>query len=165
MIDEMRGRWSGFLDHTVWGRSYIEEEVPERYRSLYTVALPLQLLCFIVFGTLGTIANVPSVQLVAGVDYVDIWAALLAVIGAATFCALVFRFHWAELVAMIFLVAGLLSYPVSVALLAIGDQDLDRWALAAGLPALLVLPAWRVGDLSVVLRRELAARRAAKARL
>lgn len=153
MREITRHGWRWLVELTIWGESYAIEDAPPRYRGLYTVALPLQYLLFVLYGFTGSLTIVPSVDHLFGADYADLWTMLVGVNGMATLVALVFRLRWAEMVTTVTLVAGLLSYPVSLAILAFIFHDTNRAALAVGLPALLILPAWRVTDLIKLIRQ------------
>lgn len=145
--------WKRIRSRTVWDPSYTLEDSPPRYWPLYTVVLPLTYFSFMVFGTLGTIATVPAIDRFASVGYGDIWGMVIGFLSTITLFGLIFRLHWLELIATVLLVVALASYPISVAGIAIFDHDLNRWALAAGLPVLLYLSAWRVTDLVRFIRK------------
>lgn len=153
MRDATMTVWRRLLERTVWGESYTFEDAPPRYKSLYTVALPLQYLLFTLYGMTGALTIVPSVEQLLGSDYSDLWTILVGVNGLVVLLALVFRGHWVELIATVVLVVGMFSYPASLAVFAFILHDPNKAALAVGLPALLILPAWRVSDLVKLIRK------------
>jgi hypothetical protein len=150
------------LRRTIWAPELLEE-VPHRFRGLFTVALPLSYGVISAFGVAGTLTRVPSVALVTSVTYGDIWTLLIGVTALLALVGLIRRLEGLELYAGIALVVGYATYPLSALKLWMFDADIDRAPLAFGLWAFVILPAWRAVDATRIIRRRAEAARAAKA--
>lgn len=139
------------LQGTIWDRSLLEE-VPQRWRSLYTIVLPLKYALFVGFGIAGTLSRIPAVGEFFSVGYGEIWTILVGFTGALSLAGLVFRRAHLELYATIVLDTLLLSYLGSLVALGVAG-DVDRMALAVALPVVFILPAWRIVDIVRTERR------------
>ena len=145
-------RMRRFVRSTIWDPSLLEE-VPRRFRGIYTVVLPIKYALFAAFGIIGALTIVPSVAIATSVDYGDLWTAMVGLTGLICFAGLVFRRESLELYALIALVIGFATYPLSALLLWITTGDLNRAALGVGLWVFLILPMWRVTDIVRTIRK------------
>lgn len=140
------------LLHRVWSASvwspFGVSENDWRYRNLYRVVLPLTDLFFAYFGIVGWAKGVVSVQNAAGHGYATWWAAAIAVAALVALVGVAFpRLWWLELIAKVVLVGQVLSYVVIYVARIITDFSASA---SAGLVLILILlPAWRVGDLGL----------------
>lgn len=139
------------LQGTIWDRSLLEE-VPQRWRALYTVVLPLKYLLFLGFGIAGISTRIPAISEFVSVGYGDVWTVLVGLTGALALVGISARRPLLELYAAIVLEVLLLSYVCSLLALAAAG-DLDRLAMAVGFPIVLGLPAWRIVDIIRTERR------------
>lgn len=137
---------------TIWDPSLLQE-VPQRFRPIYTVVLPVKYVLFAAFGFIGTLTIVPSVAAATSVDYGDLWTAMVGLTGVVCLAGLVWRREQLELYALIALVVGFATYPISAGILWLTTHDLERAALAVGLWVFLILPMWRITDLVRTIRR------------
>lgn len=156
----------GWRRHTIWNDNLLQE-VPARFRGLYTVLLPVNYGLLVMFGLLGTLAVVgpaaPVAQVTSSLSYATIWTLMVGVTALATFAGLAFRRESLELYAGIFLIIGMSTYPIADAVLSI-TGDLRHASLSFGLFTFVLLPGWRTFDLVRVLRFRHAAALAAAAR-
>jgi hypothetical protein len=131
---------------SVWDKSLLEE-VPARFRSLYTIVLPVKYFIFFLFGVFGVIyQNAPTLAKVTSESYVDIWTLVVGAAALVCLLGLAARRAQAELYATIILVVTLASYPLSLIWVGIGG-DLEKLDLGIGLFVFLVLPTWRIFDI------------------
>lgn len=156
----------GWRQHTIWNRDLLEE-VPTRFRGLYTVLLPVNYGLLVMFGLLGTLAVVgpaaPVAQVTSSLSYATIWTLMVGVTALVTFTGLAFRREWLELFAGIFLIIGMSTYPIADVVLSL-TGDLRHASLSFGLFTFVLLPLWRTVDLVQVLRLRHAAEVAKAAR-
>jgi len=145
--------WCRLLQRTVWDASFMENDSPPRYRGIFRIVLPATYAWFLFVGTLGTISTDYNFAFEAGLRYAHFWTPMLAVISMLALVGLIFRLHWFELLATALLVVGVASFPLSAAGLAISAGNLNGWAMAAGFPAFLLLPGWRMFDLVTLIRK------------
>lgn len=148
LLESLRSR---LLLRTIWDPSLLEE-VPQRFRPIYTVVLPVKYVLFALFGLIGTLTIVPTVADLTSVDYGDVWTAMVGLTGGVCFAGLARRIEGLELYSLIALVVGFSTYPLGAAILWI-QGDVTRAPLAAGLWVFLVLPLWRISDLVRTIRR------------
>lgn len=142
--------WRRAIRGSIWDPALLEE-IPLRFRPLYTVALPANYALFGLFGLLGLLTAVPTVAALTSIDYGDVWTMMVGLTGAISLVGLVGRRPQLELYALIALVVGFATYPIALLILAlVGKSTL---ALAAGTWAFVVLPIWRVSDLVRAARR------------
>lgn len=134
----------------------LESEVPERFRSLFRVFLPIKYLMFILFGASALVFSVPTVAETTSVTYNDIWAFMVGVTATVSLLGLVFRLEKVELYASIALLVGLATYPLLLLLLVVQGMP-ERLPAAIGLFGFLTLPTWRVLDIIRVIRRRMEA--------
>lgn len=135
---------------TIWERALLEE-VPRRFRPIYTIVLPLKYFIFTLFGLLASANRIPTIDHLTSVDYGDLWTAMVGLTASLCLAGLIWRREQLELYSLILLCAGLATYPIGAAVLAIAG-DSDRAPLAVGLFVFLVLPIWRIFDLVRTLR-------------
>jgi hypothetical protein len=152
MMSRLHARRIELLRSTIWDLSLLEE-VPQRFRPIYTVVLPVKYALFALFGFIGTLTIVPSVVELTSVDYGDVWTAMVGLTGGVCLAGLIWRRERLELYSLIALVVGFATYPVSALVLWVLAGDSDRAALAAGLWVFLILPMWRISDLVRTIRR------------
>lgn len=155
MISRLHDRRRRLLRSTIWDLSLLEE-VPARFRPIYTVVLPVKYTLFALFGLIGTLTVVPTIVTLTSVDYGDVWTAMVGLTGGVCLVGLVRRLERLELYSLIALIIGFATYPIGALILWLGSGDSDRAALAVGLWVFLILPMWRVSDLihTIRLRRE-----------
>jgi hypothetical protein len=137
---------------TIWDVSLLEE-VPRRFRPIYTTVLPIKYALFALFGIIGTLTTIPTIVDLTSVDYSDIWTAMLGLTGLVSLAGLIWRHEQLELYCSIALIIGFSTYPVASIMLWIVEGDLQNAALAVGLWGFLVLPMWRTVDLVRTIRR------------
>lgn len=144
---ERRSRIHRLWEGSVWGPLGVAPD-DWRYRNLYRVVLPLTDLFFAYFGIVGWAKGVGSVRDAAGGGYATWWAAAIAVAAIAALIGVAFpRLWWLELIAKIVLVGQVLSYVVLYVVRIITDFSASA---SAGLVLILILlPAWRIGDLGL----------------
>jgi len=145
----MRTHFARLFRATVWA----PEGVPLsawRFRNIFRVVLPVTDLLFVWFGIVGWINGVGSVQDATGDRWQTWWSIGLAAFALLAFVGIVFPKLWGlELAAKLPLI-GLVS--VYVALFLIRGTTEPLVAATAGVIAILVLlPIWRVADLSLIL--------------
>ena len=140
-------RWRG----TIWDPA-LRDEVPERFRSIYTVVLPLKYALFFGFGVAGSLSFIPVFSRVVSLAYADLWTLLVGIFSLAALIGLVFRIAMLELYATILLDVLLMVYVIALLVLGLSG-DLGRFALSIGVPVFVVLPTWRVLDIIRTERR------------
>jgi len=112
------------------------------------VVLPLTDLFFAYFGIVGWAKGVTSVQNAAGHGYAAWWSLIIAVAALTALVGVVVsRLWWLELIAKIVLVGQLLAY-VCLFIVRI-FTDFSASASAGVVLILILLPAWRIGDLGL----------------
>lgn len=151
-IASLLSRSRVLLRSTIWDPSLLEE-VPRRFRPIYTTVLPIKYALFTLFGVIGTLTLVPTITQLTSVDYGDVWTAMVGLTGGVCLAGLIWRREQLELYSLIALVVGFSTYPIGALILWIGTADSSRAALAAGLWVFLILPIWRVSDLVRTIRR------------
>lgn len=141
------------IDRTIWSPNLLQE-VPPRFRTIYTVLLPFKYTVLFVFGILSSLSRVDGAiaRLTTGA-YSDLWPPALATASLLALLGLAFRRWVLELWATSFVLALLLVYPIALAASAIASRELRTGALAIGLLVLLASPAWRVADIVRTERR------------
>ena len=139
--------WAG----TIWDRDLLEE-VPPRFRHLYTVWLPLEYFILLCFGGAGAVFIVPSLASLATAEFADYWTLTVGLLATLSLAGLVARRALLELVSVITLAVCLSSYLIALVVLAFA-LDADRLPNAIGLLTILVLPVWRAFDIVRTERR------------
>jgi hypothetical protein len=147
-----RGRLAALLKGTIWDRHLLDEEVPARFRSLYSLWLPIAYGLFVLYGAAGTFARVPSIVKVAGVGFGDVWTVLIGAFGIVALVGLVGRWALPEFLGALLVGTLMLLYVGSLIFLTF-TGDLDRLALTVGVLVFIILPAWRCIDIARVERR------------
>lgn len=141
------------LARSIWSPSLLEE-VPPRFRGIYTVLLPLKYSLFVVFGSVTTIETAGgAIARITSGTYSDLWPVLVAAASLAALVGLIAR-RWAlELWATFTLVALLLVYPIALAVTGLLAGNERTIGLGIGLLVFLVAPAWRISDIIRTERR------------
>jgi hypothetical protein len=136
---------------TIWDESLLTE-VPRRFRSLYTIVLPIKYGFFFLFGVIGLIADTaPTLAVLTSPSYVEIWTLVIGACAAISFVGLAIQHFRMELYATVVLSIMLFSYPL--ALIVEGFGDIQKLDLGVGLLVFLVMPVWRVFDIVRTERR------------
>lgn len=136
------------LNATVWARNGVPAD-SWRFRGIFRWVLPLTDLLFLYFGLVGWANGIHTVSRATGHEYATWWSATIAVCAFAAFIGVSFPRLWAlELVAKIGLVGLVFLFVVLSAARVLTDFHASA---TAGLVVILVLlPAWRAGDLGYV---------------
>lgn len=139
---------------TVWDTALLEQEVPRRFRGIYTTVLPLEYATIAAFAsvvlgsrTQGAIARISSGQ------YADLWTLAIAVLSVLAGIGLCFRLERLELVATLVLVAGLVTYPIANIIIGAHEGNLLQMGLGIVLFQLIYFPVWRLFDIARTARR------------
>lgn len=136
---------------TVWHRRGVPPSA-WRFRGIFRYVLPLTDLLFLWFGVVGWNNGIRSVLEVTSIQWQTWWSLGIALSAAGAFVGVVLPSLWKlELVSKVFLV-GLVSAYVAL-FLARGLEDPLVAATAGLIVILILLPMWRIADLSVTLRR------------
>lgn len=148
LILQARVAWSRFLRVTVWGPGGVRAQ-DWRFRGIFRFVLPSTDILFIYFGIVGWWNGVGSVEEVAGSQIQASWSLAIAFFGLAALVGVSFPKLWLiELGGKVVLI-GLVSGYVLL-FLARGLSDPLVSATAGLIVILILLPAWRVGDLGFV---------------
>jgi len=136
---------------TVWHRQGIPPSA-WRFRGIFRYVLPLTDLLFLWFGVVGWNNGIASLQEATSNQWQTWWSLAVAISAVGAFVGVAFPALWKlELMSKVFLV-GLVSAYVALFLLRGISEPLV--AATAGLIVILILlPMWRIADLSVTLRR------------
>lgn len=136
---------------TVWSEEGLQE-IPERFRSLYSIALPGKYAIYILFGITAVLFRPRSVEVATSPQYTDFWAVMIIVTTALAAAGLIFCKEKLELYASIANIVGIATYPVLLLWFAF-TGDVERFPAGFGLMGFIVLPIWRVTDIVRVIRR------------
>jgi hypothetical protein len=138
-------RFARLLRGTIWDPVLLEE-VPPRFRWLYTVLLPVNYTLLALFGAFGIIATIAPVAQVTSLSYANIWTLMVGLTATLTLVGLACRLEAMELYCGIALTIGMATYPVADVILSLRG-DLQHASLAFGLFTFILLPSWRVVDI------------------
>lgn len=142
----MRDLWKRFIEASVWGSGSLPG-VPKRFRPIFRWLLPATDIFFIWFGLAGWINGVGTVQAAASITWQENWSGALAIFAFLALIGVLFPKLWGlELIAK-----GPLVGLFSVYIVVLGARGIDNplTAATAGLICVLILlPVWRIWDLS-----------------
>lgn len=135
-------------DATVWSRAGVPA-ADWRYRGLYRFVLPSTDLFFCYFGVVGWLNGVLSVRDAAGNTFNTWWSAGIAITAFGALVGVAVPRLWAwEMLAKIGLVGLVFTYVFLSGLRVFTDF---RASATAGLVFILILlPLWRLSDLSLI---------------
>ena len=140
---------------TIWTKGGVEG-IPKRFQFLITVVMPLHYILITLFGIFVAIFPLETFSIFIGPVFSSIWAILLALFGILSFISLVLRSK-AEMYTSIVVTFLLSVYPFYLIFLtvyeSIMDHDLGRIALIFAITIYLIMPAWRVIDIVLELRK------------
>lgn len=137
----------------MWGSSLLEE-VPRRFRSLYTVELPLKYATIAVFAIIVLISRSAGViGRVSSGQYSDLWTLAICLLAFACIGAVAFRLERLEFWLTITLCSGLVTYPIANIIIGVHEHDLRQMALGIVLFQLVYFPGWRIFDIARTSRR------------
>lgn len=133
---------------TVWAREGVSA-ADWRYRGLYRFVLPMTDLFFAYFGVVGWLNGVLSVRDAAGHTFNTWWSGCIAITALVALIGVSFPRLWAmEMLAKIGLVGLVFTYVLLSGLRVFTDF---RASATAGLVFILILlPLWRLSDLSLI---------------
>lgn len=129
---------------TVYDESYL---IGERARGLYRYALPIIDFLFLYFGAVGFVNGVGSVQEATSTTWQAYWSLGIAVSAALCWVGVTFPALWAVELGSKLVLVGLVAGYVGLFLFR-GLHDPLVTATAGLIIILIVLPVWRVGDIS-----------------
>lgn len=150
----LTGTTKALSNMTIWSKG-TEELIPERLRRVVAVVMPLIYGNFVVFGFLSSLYPAPAFTVVVGVQYGTIWAILVTVAAAVSFISLVFRSR-IEIYSSLILTILLSIYPIFIAYLVIHfshDIVLYKFAIVFAVTLYPIMPAWRVVDIVLEIRK------------
>lgn len=139
---------------TIWSRG-TEELIPERFRRIITVVMPLIYGNLAVFGFLSALYPAPTFATVVGVGYGTIWAIMVTTAALVSFLTLVFRSR-IEIYSSLILTILLGIYPFYVAFIIFHDPDtwnVYKLAVIFAVTLYPIMPAWRVVDIVLEIRK------------
>lgn len=139
---------------TVWSKGSAEL-IPERFRRLITVVMPLIYMLLIFFGITAALDPVPTFEVLVGTFYGTIWASLVGGSAFVSLVGLAFRLR-IEIYAAIVLGALLTIYPFFIAYIVFHDSthlDLSRLGVIFAVAIYPVMPGWRVIDIVLEIRK------------
>lgn len=135
---------------TIWSPG-AKELIPDRFRRILTVVLPIFYVGYIMFGINSAIIPIPTFALLVGDLYGSVWATLVAILAGISLFGLIFRLRF-EIYSAIFLAAVLLIYAFYVAIIAYTIDD-SRSGVIWVVALYPVLPVWRAVDISIEIRK------------
>lgn len=140
---------------TIWSKG-ASELIPERFRRIVTVVMPLLYLLFTLFGFTAAFFPVPTFALIVGYGYGQIWAGLIGLTSLLSLVTLIFR-NRIEIYSAISLAVILFIYPFYVGYLVLHDisasGDNSRLAVIWAVATYSVMPAWRSLDIALEIRK------------
>lgn len=142
-------RWS----NTIWARG-ASDLIPERFRRIITVVMPIFYILFIIFGALGATFPVATVSAVIGGSGLT-WSALVALTAAQSLFGLVYKLR-IEIYSSIVLSVLLSIYPIFLGFIIIASHRHVSPSVLAVFPAVSlypIMPAWRVFDIVFEIRK------------
>lgn len=145
--------WLHPAKSSIWAKG-ASELIPERFRRIITVVMPLFYSFFVVFGGLGALFPVKTLYLLVG-DYGQIWSFLVAATALQSLIGLAFRLR-IEIYSSLVLSVLLTIYPVFIGFLIFmmpHALDLSKLAVLPATALYPIMPAWRVFDIIFEIRR------------
>lgn len=140
---------------TIWSHG-AGRFVPERFRRIITVIMPVIYLLLLVFGVCASIYPVPTFQEIVGPLDGIIWAILVSISALLSLVCLIFRCRF-EIYSSIILSGLLFVYPFYVTYLVIHDSaqsgDFSRLGVIFAVAIYPIMPAWRSIDIVLEIRK------------
>lgn len=154
---------------TIWSHGSTEL-IPERFRRILTVVLPLVYFLLFLFGTVATFIPVPTFKLLIGNYYGSLWALLVAIMALLSFLGLVYRLRleiYTNILLSIllgiypFFVAGTVFFPeqapstfMTHGLFPVSmPESLTRLAVVFSVMIYPIFPVWRAFDIVLEIRK------------
>lgn len=145
--------WLHPIKSSIWAKG-ASELIPERFRRIITVVMPLVYSFLILFGTLGALFPVTTLYLLVGA-YGQFWSFLVAATAFQSLIGLAFRLR-IEIYSSLVLSVLLTIYPVFIGFLIFmmpHALDLSKLAVLPAIAMYPIMPAWRVFDIIFEIRR------------
>lgn len=138
---------------TIWAKG-ASDLIPERFRRIITVVMPIVYGLLILFGAFGALFPVTTVSTIIG-TYGMLWSALLGLTALQSLIGLAYRLR-IEIYSSIVLTVLLSLYPIFIAVIIIVSHRHVNPSVLAVFPAVClypVMPAWRVIDIVFEIRK------------
>lgn len=146
---------SGLIPKTVYSKGS-EELIPQRFRRIITVVMPILYTLLFLFGLTAAIVPVPTFLLLVGTVYGSVWATILAIASLISLISLIFRLK-IEIYSSIVVTILLAVYPFYVGYLVVHDatatDDISRLGVMFAVATYAIMPGWRVVDIVLEIRK------------
>lgn len=154
MKEVIKNPRKGCMPITIWHRQ-ARDLIPERFRQLLTIVLPIDYVLLMFFGFTAIIIPVPAFQSIVGEQYGSLWALVLGVTSLVSLIGLVFRkkFELYAAIAVSFVVG---IYPFFIYYLILfepSEINYQRSALIFSSMIFPMLPTWRAVDIAMHIRQ------------
>jgi hypothetical protein len=136
---------------TIWSHN-VTELIPYRIRIVIRVVMPIIYTLMILFGITSLLFPIQTFISVVGLNYGYIWSGLIGVVSTTSLIGLILKTRL-ELYSSIVLTIFLLVYPIYVITNDAMDGNVDHISSFFAAILYLVMPCWRVIDISIDIRK------------